>query len=39
VDKLFDRHWISFDSAGELIWQHEAAGEASSYIDKPAIHR
>ena len=39
VDKLFDRHWISFDSAGELIWQHEAAGEASSYIDKSAIHR
>ena len=38
VDKLFDRHWISFDSAGELIWQHEAAGEASSYIDKQAIH-
>lgn len=28
VDKLFDRHWISFDSGGELIWQHEAAGEA-----------
>ena len=27
VDKLFDRHWISFDSGGELIWQHEAAGE------------
>ena len=27
-DKLFDRHWISFDSGGELIWQHEAAGEA-----------
>ena len=26
VDKLFDRHWISFDSGGELIWQHEAAG-------------
>jgi predicted restriction endonuclease len=28
VDKLFDRHWISFDSGGELIWRHEAAGEA-----------
>lgn len=28
IDKLFDRHWISFDSRGELIWQHEAAGEA-----------
>jgi predicted restriction endonuclease len=28
VDKLFDRHWISFGSGGELIWQHEAAGEA-----------
>jgi hypothetical protein len=28
VDKLFDRHWISFDTGGELIWQHEAAGEA-----------
>ena len=28
VDKLFDRHWISFDTGGELIWYHEAAGEA-----------
>ena len=28
VDKLFDRHWISFDTGGALIWQHEAAGEA-----------
>ena len=28
VDKLFDRHWISFDTGGELIWHHEAAEEA-----------
>ncbi|MCP9911311.1 HNH endonuclease [Cyanobium sp. BA20m-p-22] len=28
VDKLFDRHWISFDRAGELICDHEAAREA-----------
>jgi hypothetical protein len=28
IDKLFDRHWISFDTTGELIWSHEAAGEA-----------
>lgn len=28
VDKLFDRHWISFDFTGELIWRHEVAGEA-----------
>ena len=28
VDKLFDRHWISFDHDGQLIWQHEAAGDA-----------
>ena len=28
VDKLFDRHWISFDRDGQLIWQHEAAGDA-----------
>ena len=28
VDKLFDRHWISFDPDGQLIWQHEAAGNA-----------
>ncbi len=28
LDKLFDRHWISFDAEGALIWQHEAAGEA-----------
>ena len=30
VDKLFDRHWISFDSDGQLIWQHEAAADALS---------
>lgn len=30
IDKLFDRHWISFDSDGQLIWQHEAAGDALS---------
>jgi hypothetical protein len=28
VDKLFDRHWISFDAFGELICEHEAAREA-----------
>ena len=28
VDKLFDRHWISFERDGQLIWQHEAAGDA-----------
>ena len=28
IDKLFDRHWISFDPDGQLIWQHEAAGDA-----------
>ena len=28
IDKLFDRHWISFDPGGDLIWRHEAAGEA-----------
>ena len=28
IDKLFDRHWISFDRDGKLIWQHEAAGDA-----------
>ena len=28
VDKLFDRHWISFDSGGELICDHDAAREA-----------
>ena len=28
IDKLFDRHWISFDSDGQLIWQHEGAGDA-----------
>jgi putative restriction endonuclease len=28
IDKLFDRHWISFDTTGELIWSHQAAGEA-----------
>lgn len=28
VDKLFDRHWISFDASGELICEHEAAREA-----------
>lgn len=28
VDKLFDRHWISFDSGGEMICEHDAAPEA-----------
>jgi hypothetical protein len=28
VDKLFDRHWISFGAGGELIREHEAAREA-----------
>jgi len=28
VDKLFDRYWISFDSGGELICEHDAAREA-----------
>ena len=28
VDKLFDRHWISFDSDGQLLCEHEAAREA-----------
>ena len=28
VDKLFNRHWISFDCDGQLIWEHEAAGDA-----------
>jgi putative restriction endonuclease len=28
IDKLFDRHWISFDAGGELICEHEAAREA-----------
>jgi hypothetical protein len=28
VDKLFDRHWISFDGGGQLICEHEAAREA-----------
>ena len=28
VDKLFDRHWISFDEGGQLICEHEAAREA-----------
>ena len=28
VDKLFDRHWISFAAGGELICEHEAAREA-----------
>ncbi len=28
VDKLFDRHWISFDSNGQLLCEHEAAQEA-----------
>lgn len=28
VDKLFDRHWISFDSGGQLLCEHEAAREA-----------
>ncbi|MFM9100665.1 MAG: HNH endonuclease [Cyanobium sp.] len=28
VDKLFDRHWISFDASGQLICEHKAAREA-----------
>ncbi len=28
VDKLFDRHWISIDSAGQLLCEHQAAREA-----------
>jgi len=28
VDKLFDRHWISFDSGGALLCEHEAARDA-----------
>ncbi|MEX1323502.1 MAG: HNH endonuclease signature motif containing protein, partial [Synechococcaceae cyanobacterium] len=28
VDKRFDRHWISFDSAGQLLCEHQAAREA-----------
>jgi len=28
VDKLFDRHWISFDASGQLLCDHEAAREA-----------
>ena len=28
INKLFDRYWISFDRDGQLIWQHEAAGDA-----------
>lgn len=28
IDKLFDRHWISFAAGGELICEHEAAREA-----------
>ena len=28
IDKLFDRHWISFEQNGEMIWRHEAAGDA-----------
>ena len=28
VDKLFDRHWISFDSDGQLLCEHEAAQDA-----------
>jgi hypothetical protein len=28
VDKLFDRHWISFDASGQLICEHDAAREA-----------
>ena len=28
VDKLFDRHWISFDADGQLLCEHEAAREA-----------
>lgn len=28
VDKLFDRHWLSFDADGQLLCEHEAAREA-----------
>lgn len=28
MDKLFDRHWISFDSGGELICEHEGGRDA-----------
>ena len=28
VDKLFDRHWISFDANGQLLCDHEAARDA-----------
>jgi hypothetical protein len=28
VDKLFERHWISFDRGGQLICEHEAARAA-----------
>jgi predicted restriction endonuclease len=28
VDKLFDRHWISFDAGGELICENGAARDA-----------
>ena len=28
--KLFDRHWISFSSCGELICEHAVATEALS---------
>jgi predicted restriction endonuclease len=28
IDKLFDRHWISFDPSGQLLYEHEAAKEA-----------
>lgn len=28
MDKIFDRHLISFDAGGELICEHEAAREA-----------
>ena len=27
VDKLIDRHWISFGSDGQLICQHDPAGD------------
>jgi len=28
IDKLFDSHWLSFDAAGQLLCEHEAAREA-----------
>ena len=35
VDKLFDRHWISFDTGGELIWHHEAAVGGLALLGHP----